>query len=134
MVVPDSGGETLLHYSAFHGQAKILEWLLDRIRQTDDADVGEFMRVTCVGDIGALWESDISALWEGDIGALWEGDIGVLWEGDIGALWESDIGALWEGDIGALWEGDISVLWGACGYSEITIYGEILLPILFMFK
>jgi hypothetical protein len=102
MVVPDSGGETLLHYSAFHGQAKILEWLLDRIRQTDDADVGEFMRVTCVGDIGALWESDISALWEGDIGALWEGDI--------------------------------SVLWGACGYSEITIYGEILLPILFMFK
>lgn len=43
MVVSDSGGETLLHYAAFHGQDKILEWLLERVRTTDDAtDVGEW--------------------------------------------------------------------------------------------
>ena len=43
MVVRDSGGETLLHYAAFHGQDKILEWLLERVRTTDDtADVGEW--------------------------------------------------------------------------------------------
>ena len=41
MVVSDSGGETLLHYAAFHGQDKILEWLLERVRTTDDtSDVG----------------------------------------------------------------------------------------------
>ena len=47
LVVRDSGGETLLHYAAFHGQGKILEWLLERVRTTDDAaDAGE---VGCQG-------------------------------------------------------------------------------------
>ena len=54
MVVPDSGGETLLHYSAFHGQAKILEWLLDRIRQRDDMDVGTYVSGGGAGGCGSL--------------------------------------------------------------------------------
>ena len=52
MVVPDAGGETLLHHAAFHGkvcnvillysvlayalQVLILEWLLDRVKNSSD--------------------------------------------------------------------------------------------------
>ena len=46
MVVSDSGGETLLHYAAFHGQDKILEWLLERVRTMDDTS-----------DVGGWWEA-----------------------------------------------------------------------------
>ena len=57
MVVSDSGGETLLHYAAFHGQDKILEWLLERVRTTDDAtDVGEWgHRAVCCAACLSAW-------------------------------------------------------------------------------
>ena len=43
LIVSNSGGETLLHYAAFHGQVKILEWLLEKIRAVDENDIDDIV-------------------------------------------------------------------------------------------